>query len=112
MSKTPRRTFCMVTKLLKTIPYVWEANCFLLQMKTQILYASHITRVQPLSQTFKLFYVLLTVHPGMILVNNQLDAQFFVYVYLYSLYVSGSHVPIIRYAGAYAPAYHTVMYTE
>jgi len=31
------------------------------------------------------------------LVNNQLDAQlFFMYVYFYSLYVSGSHVPIIR----------------
>ena len=30
------------------------------------------------------------------LVNNQLDAQFFVYVYFYSLHVSGSHVPIIR----------------
>jgi len=45
---------------------------------------------------FRLFYVLLTVHPGMILVNNQLDAQFFMYVYFYSLRVSGSHVPIIR----------------
>ena len=31
-----------------------------------------------------------------ILVNNQLDAQFFMYVYFYSLHVSGSHVPIIR----------------
>jgi len=30
------------------------------------------------------------------LVNNQLDAQFFIYVYFYSLHVSGSHVPIIR----------------
>jgi len=30
-------------------------------------------------------------------VNNQLDAQcFFMYVYFYSLHVSGSHVPIIR----------------
>ena len=42
------------------------------------------------------FYVLLTVHPGIILVNNQLDAQFFMYVYYFSLHVSGSHVPIIR----------------
>jgi len=42
------------------------------------------------------FYVLLTVHPGMILVNNKLEAQFFMYVYFYSLHVSGSHVPIIR----------------
>ena len=42
------------------------------------------------------FYVLSTVHPGMILVNNQLGAQFFMYVYFYSIHVSGSHVPIIR----------------
>jgi len=43
------------------------------------------------------FYVLLTVHLGTILVNNQLDAQFsFMYVYFYSLHASGSHVPIIR----------------
>ena len=32
----------------------------------------------------------------MFLVNNQLDTQFFMYVYLHSLHVSGSHVPIIR----------------
>jgi len=44
----------------------------------------------------RLFYVLLTVHLGMMLVNNQLDAQFFMNVYFYSLHVSGSHVPIIR----------------
>jgi len=31
-----------------------------------------------------------------ILVNNQLDAKFFMYVYFYSLHVSGSNVPIIR----------------
>ena len=43
-----------------------------------------------------MFYVLLTVQLGMILVNNQLDAQFFVYVYFSSLHVSGSHVPIRR----------------
>ena len=42
------------------------------------------------------FYVLLTVHAGMILVNNQRDVQLFMYVYFYSLHVSGSHVPIIR----------------
>ena len=36
------------------------------------------------------FYVLLTVHLGIIFVNNQLDAQFFLmYVYFYSLHVSG-----------------------
>jgi hypothetical protein len=43
------------------------------------------------------FYVLLTVHLGIIFVNNQLDARFFsMYVYIYSLHVSDSHVPIIR----------------
>ena len=32
-----------------------------------------------------------------IFANNQLDAQFFfMYIYFYSLHVSGSHVPIIR----------------
>jgi hypothetical protein len=43
------------------------------------------------------FYVLLTVYLGVIFVNSQLDVQFFfLYVYFYSLRVSGSHVPIIR----------------
>jgi hypothetical protein len=43
------------------------------------------------------FYVLLTVHLGIILVNNQLDAQFFfVYVYFSSLHVSSTPVLIIR----------------
>jgi len=32
----------------------------------------------------------------MILVNNRLDAQFFMYVYFDSLHVSGSRVSIIR----------------
>ena len=32
----------------------------------------------------------------LILVNNQLAAQIFMYAYFYSLHVSGSHVPIIR----------------
>ena len=36
------------------------------------------------------------MHPGMILVNNQLDAQFFMCVYFYSLHVSGNYVSIIR----------------
>ena len=35
-------------------------------------------------------------HISMILVSNQIDAQFFVYIYFCSLHVSGSHVPIIR----------------
>jgi hypothetical protein len=47
-----------------------------------------------------MFYVLLTVHLGIILVYNQLDPLFFfMYVYLYSLHVSGSHVSIMRING-------------
>jgi len=57
---------------------------------------SHIPEKYNLLNMCKIFYVLLTEHPGMILVNNQLDAQFFMYVYFYPLHVSGSHVPIIR----------------
>jgi len=38
----------------------------------------------------------LNKHAVVFLVNNQLDAQFFMYVYFYSLHVSGTHVPIIR----------------
>jgi len=43
------------------------------------------------------FYVLLTVHLGSVLVNNQLDAQFFLeYIYSKSLHVSSTPVLIIR----------------
>ena len=43
------------------------------------------------------FYVLLTVHLGSTLVNNQLDAQFFViHIYSNSLHVSSTPVLIIR----------------
>jgi hypothetical protein len=43
------------------------------------------------------FYVLLTLHLGIILVSKYLDSQFFfVYVYFNSLHVSSSHVLIIR----------------
>ena len=43
------------------------------------------------------FYVLLTVHLGIIPFNDQLDAQFvFVYVYFNSLHVSSIQVLIIR----------------
>ena len=43
----------------------------------------------------------------LLLVNNQLDAQFFfTYVYFYSLHVSGSHVPIIRRINILAPEFY------
>jgi len=48
-----------------------------------------------ISKTVK-FYVLLTVHLGIIFVNNQIDAKLFFMYFFYSLHVSGSHVPIIR----------------
>jgi hypothetical protein len=48
-------------------------------------------------EQYGLSYVLLTVHLDIIFVNNQLDTEFFfIYVYFYSLHVSGSHVPIVR----------------
>jgi len=40
--------------------------------------------------------ILLTVHLGTIFVDNQLDAQFFMYIYFCFLHVSGKHVLIRR----------------
>jgi len=67
----------------------------------------------------------LTVHLGIIFVNNQHDAQFFfVHVYFYSVHVSGSRVPIIRrincinttsgicHSVSSKPTHQTVVYTE
>jgi len=51
--------------------------------------------VHYVSKDYSSYNVFLTGHPGMILVNNEPDAQFFMYVYWYSLHVSGSHVPNI-----------------
>jgi len=42
------------------------------------------------------FYVLLTVHLGIIPFNDQLDAQFLFYIYFNSLHVSSIPVLIIR----------------
>jgi len=42
-------------------------------------------------------YIHQQIYAYLIFVRNQLGAQFFfMYVYFYSLHVSGSHVPIIR----------------
>ena len=52
-----------------------------------------------LKYVYSELYVFLTVHLGIILVNNPLDAQlffFFVYVYSKSLHVSSTQVLIIR----------------
>jgi len=43
-----------------------------------------------------LFIVAVRHNKSMILVNEQFDTQFFMYVYFYALHLSGSHVPIIR----------------
>jgi len=74
---------------------IWKHLLF--SYRIQVFWA--VTRCLQVSgsDVSKEFYVLLTVHLGIILVNNQLDAQFFfMYVHFYSLHVSGSHVPIIR----------------
>jgi hypothetical protein len=42
------------------------------------------------------FYILVTVHLGVILINKQLDAQFLIYIYIDSLHVSSNLVLIIR----------------
>jgi hypothetical protein len=50
-------------------------------------------------EMFKPYYKIRAVRNNfcVIFVNKQLDAQlFFMYVYFYSLHVSGSHVPTIR----------------
>jgi hypothetical protein len=61
-------------------------------LRTTLFYTLHIA----VNTENLFFYVLLTVYLGIIFVNNQLDAQFFfMYVYFYSLLISGSHVPII-----------------
>jgi len=56
----------------------------------------HITQLDGSVTEKTCFLCFVDLRPGMILVNKQLDAQFFMYVYFYSLHVSGSHVPIIR----------------
>ena len=49
------------------------------------------------------------MHLGIIVVSNQLDAHFFfMYVYLYSPHVSGSHVPIIRRINLLKPTGHVM----
>ena len=44
-----------------------------------------------LSNILSVFYVLLTVHLGSVLVNNQLDAQFFFRIYLSQFYTCFEH---------------------
>ena len=53
--------------------------------------------MKPINPSVTFFYILLTVHLGIIFANNKPEANFFfMYVYFYSVHVSGSHVPIIR----------------
>jgi hypothetical protein len=82
-----------------------------------------------------IFYILVTVHLGIILMNNQIDTLPFMYIYFDSLHVSSNLMLIIRrvncinttsgicrfaqytirYAGRDVPtrpAYRTVTYTE
>ena len=56
-----------------------------------------ITQVKKNVVAKNAFSIILHTSFPLIFVNNQLDAQFFfMYVYFYSLHVSGSYVPIIR----------------
>jgi len=74
----------------------WKGRSLSANVKSNLVYILHVTFSVHVDTCVVLFLVWLTVHPGMILVNNQTDVQFFMYVYFYSLHVSGSHVPIIR----------------
>jgi len=67
-------------------------------MIRKIFIAPKNVRIQNSKQNERFFYVLLTVQLITILVNNQLDAQFFFlkFVYSNSLYVSSNHVLITR----------------
>jgi len=66
------------------------------QNKPQVTWHNSAVKRRRLCHTF-VVYVLLTVNLVIIIVNNQLDAQFFsIYVNFYSVHVSDSHVSIIR----------------
>ena len=49
-------------------------------------------------KSLEMFYILVTVHLGTILINNQRDPQFLLYIIIYfdSLHVSSNLVLIIR----------------
>ena len=65
--------------------------------KPRMAHENHDKFSQTRQTDHDLFYVLLTVHLGIILVNNQHDAQLFsVYIYFDTLHVSSNHVLIIR----------------
>ena len=82
------------------------ANYFLVYLSILLFPNSYITPfwefyflpfyVHAQTNVIYVFLRFVDLHPGMILVNNQPDAQFFMYVYFYSLHISGSHVSIIR----------------
>jgi len=58
--------------------------------------AEHCSALIMIQKTTLVFYVLLAMHLGIILFNDQLDTQFFfVYVYFNSLHVSNIQVLII-----------------
>jgi hypothetical protein len=60
-------------------------------------YRNRIHRTSHTRQTTPVFYVLLTVHLGSVLVNSQLDAQFFFRIYLFQFSTCFGHpVLIIR----------------
>jgi hypothetical protein len=66
------------------------------------------------------FYILVTVHLGIILKNNQLDAQFFLYIFISIPYMfratscssSGESIVSMQHLVPTQPAYRTVTYTQ
>jgi hypothetical protein len=90
--------YCEHFGILKT--YILQVHIIPVQLLDITTFATRMSQLKVCDfseEAFKEFYVLLTVHLGIISVNNQLDAQFFfMYVYFCSVHVSGSHVPIIK----------------
>jgi len=70
-----------------------ETSVKVSKLITQILSLHKEVTIRTLSKIIVEFYVLLTVHPIMILVNKQRDVQFFMYVYFYSLQFRAAMCP-------------------
>jgi hypothetical protein len=74
--KFPFRTFFGI--LSSSILIIWTAH-------SSILILMSSTMLEPALRVYKIFYILLTVHLGIILVNNQPDAQFLFHICFISI---------------------------
>jgi len=80
--------------IITNLPYkenYWKGD-------TYFSYIVYLCESVEMVKTLQTSYISLTVHLGIILVNNQLDALFSVYLFIYfpSLHVSSNPVLIIR----------------